>query len=81
MEFDSMMNWRLKRANAYEFYKIWMVHGEVGPLLLTRKQFANVRDLFMKTREEIEEQTGKLWFYLKLSKNSRQEVEDKQNPT
>lgn len=75
------MNWKLKRANAYEMYNIWMVHGEVGPLLLTRKQFANARDLFMDTREEIEKRAGKIWFYLKLGKLTRQEIEDKQKPT
>lgn len=59
------------RNNAYEDYKIWTVHGEVGPIAMTRKHILSVRDLFMETREEVESRMGRLWFYLKIAKYLR----------
>lgn len=81
MEFDDNLNLSSKRVNVYEHYKIWMVHGEVGPILMTRKHLMNGRDLFMDTREEIENRAGKVRFYLKMAKFLREEVEDKHKPT
>lgn len=69
-----------KRQNAYEYFKIWMIHGEVGPIAMTRKHLIVVRDLFMETKEEIEERAGRLWFYLKLAKFLREDVENFQKP-
>ena len=58
----------------YEHFKIWMIHGEVGPIALTRKHLLNTGDLFMMTREEIEKKAGRLWFFLKLAKFLREEI-------
>jgi len=81
MEFDDQLTLRSERKNVYEHYKIWMFHGEVGPIAMTRKHLLNARDLFMDTREEIEQRAGKLWFFLKLAKFMREEIEDIQNVT
>ena len=70
-----------KRDNAYEHYKIWMVHGEIGPIMMMRKHLINARDLFMDTRAEIEKRTGKLWFYLKVPSYLREGIGLKQKLT
>ena len=40
-----------KRKNVYEHFKVWQIHGEVGPIALTRSHVFTVPDLFIKTRE------------------------------
>jgi hypothetical protein len=56
-----------KRKNVYEHFKIWQVHGEVGPIAITRHDRVHIADLFRKTKEEVEKRTGKLWFYVKIN--------------
>lgn len=39
-----------KRLSVYEHYKIWCIHGEVGPIGLTRAHALKTSDIFMFTR-------------------------------
>jgi hypothetical protein len=40
-----------RRQNVYEHLKIWQVHGEVGPIALTRMDHIYFVNLFSKTKE------------------------------
>jgi hypothetical protein len=67
-----------KRKNVYEYFKIWQIHGEVGPILISRLDKFYFVNLLSRTKEEIEEKTGKLWFYIKINGFWRNQVWSRQ---